>query len=257
MIARGKSISHIVPSIRYACKEEAVILDKNIVSDTAKGVSEEFKLFQDLNSRCERNTLSFVISPSISDGKRLDTSDLIDINNRFLSCMGLEQHQYIAFTHTDKPHKHIHLYVNRIDPSGKAYNDQFIGNRCAQAAEGIAKDLGLQTAKESQLAKKLEHSSHHSELSKIKNLSDHVLSDRSIDTLDKFSSRFNKLGQPYDLHVSPYHNQSGSFQGFRFFSGTAKFKASDVDRRLSKQNLSRTLYRRFSQQQEQGLSMDF
>lgn len=29
----------------------------------------------------------------------------------------------------DKDHKHIHLYVNRIDFKGVSYNDSFIGKR--------------------------------------------------------------------------------------------------------------------------------
>ena len=37
--------------------------------------------------------------------------------------MNLGERQAIAFVHQDKEHKHIHLYVNRIDFNGKAYND--------------------------------------------------------------------------------------------------------------------------------------
>jgi hypothetical protein len=72
MIAKGKSISHLSASITYALRrEQAVILDKNIVSQTPSEVAKEFKLFQQLNQRCERNSLSFVLSPTIEDGKNL------------------------------------------------------------------------------------------------------------------------------------------------------------------------------------------
>jgi hypothetical protein len=37
------------------------------------------------------------------------------ITRDFVKGMNLEEHQYIAYTHHDKDHQHIHLYVNRIN----------------------------------------------------------------------------------------------------------------------------------------------
>src|SRR5690242_6781856 len=108
MIAKGKSISHLSASIQYALRrEEAVILDKNIAFETPHGVSREFKLFQDLNQRCERNNLSFVLSPTMEDGRKLSLEQLETINKSFLDKMQLQDHQYIAFVHQNTEHKHI------------------------------------------------------------------------------------------------------------------------------------------------------
>ena len=62
--------------------------------------------------------------------------------------MKLINHQSIAFVHEDKKHKHIHLYVNRIDFNGNAYNDSFIGKKTQKIAEIVALKLGLKTVKE-------------------------------------------------------------------------------------------------------------
>jgi hypothetical protein len=238
MIAKGKSISHLSASIQYALRrEEAVILDKNIVSETPHQVAKEFKLFQQLNQRCERNSFSFVLSPTINDGKKLSSEQLETINKAFLEKMNLQDHQYIAFVHKNTAHKHIHLYVNRIDYTGKAYDDQFISNRSAHVAEGIAKDMGLKTAKEVQQGRSKERHVEHPEMEYIKELAKATLAQQGVNSVSKFVNSFNQAGFEAGLRAEAYNNKNGSFQGLRFYAGEHRFKASQIDRSLSKQNI--------------------
>lgn len=251
MIAIGKSISHISASISYAQKKEkGVLLDKNIVSDTAYGVAKEFKLFQDMNSRCGRNALSFVISPTIADGRQLSHANLQSINHSFLDKMGLKNHQYISFVHSNKAHKHIHLYVNRISNSGEAYKDNYISNRSSRAAETISYEMGLTLAKDVQHAKTRDKLIQHSAIQNVKELAKSVLKDHSIHSVDAFSKSFNKEGAPFHMRTEAYHNKQGDFQGLRFYitqSGKEeRFKASEIDRSLSKQNFMSILDKRKS-----------
>ena len=242
MIAKGKSIRHLGASINYAIsKEEAVVLDKNIVAETPKEVAQEFQAFQERNHRCERNSLSFVISPTVQDGKEMNEDHLRSINASFLSKMGLEQHQYIAFVHKNTTHKHIHLYVNRIDYQGKAYNDQFISNRCAHVAEGIAKDRGLETAKEAKRARLMEKRISSPELSEVQKLAHHTLKQKEISSVDRFVDAFNRAGDERGFRAEAYRSKSGAFSGLRFYVGDKKFKASEVDRSLAKQQLEKRL----------------
>jgi len=242
MIAKGKSISHLSASIQYALRhEQAVILDKNIASEIPSQVAKEFKLFQQLNERCLRNSLSFVISPTIQDGKNLSLEQLENINKSFLEKMQLQDHQYIAFVHKNTPHKHIHLYVNRIDYTGKAYNDRFVSNRSAHVAETIAKDMGLETAKEVQQLRQKQRQVEHPEMEHIKHLAKATLAQREVNSVSKFVSLFNETGSEAGLHAEAYNNKNGTFQGLRFYAGELKFKASEIDRALSKQNLENTL----------------
>ncbi|MHB9147334.1 MAG: relaxase/mobilization nuclease domain-containing protein [Candidatus Amoebophilus sp.] len=242
MIGKGKSISHLSASIQYALRrEQAVILDKNIVSESPSEVAKEFKLFQQLNDRCARNSLSFVLSPTIEDGRKLSHEQLENINKSFLERMNLNNHQYIAFVHTNTMHKHIHLYVNRIDYSGKAYNDQFISNRAAHTSETIAKDMGLQTARDIQQAKYQQRQVEHPEIERIKELAKATLMQREARSVASFISLFNEAGAESGLRAEAYNNKNGNFQGLRFYSGEHKFKASQIDRSLSKQNIEHTI----------------
>ena len=97
MIARGKSIRHLSASINYALsREQATVLDKNIVAETPQDVAKEFKTFQDSTQRCERNSFAFVMSPTVKDGKNLSEEQLRYINTEFLKKMKLDQHQYMS-----------------------------------------------------------------------------------------------------------------------------------------------------------------
>ena len=132
MIGKGKSISHTGASMSYGWNQEKdaeVVFKQELFGENPKEITREFKSVQGLNVNCDKNTLSFVLSPTISDGQKLNKKELGQICKEFIEQMKLGDRQAVAFVHQDKAHKHIHLYVNRIDFQGKAYNDGFIGKR--------------------------------------------------------------------------------------------------------------------------------
>ena len=154
MIAKGKSISHLGVALNYVLnKPKSYILDKNIVGNKGRAIVQEFKRFQQLNARCERNSLAFVLSPTVADGKRLGKEGFKQLNAAFLKTMGLAAHQYIAIVHRDKAHQHVHLFVNRVDYEGSTYSDRFVSNRASRAGAEIAQAMGLQTAQAVQMQK--------------------------------------------------------------------------------------------------------
>ena len=156
MIGKGKSISHTKASMAYGWNQEKdaeIVLKELLYGDSPAEITQEFKMLQDQNYHCTKNTLSFVISPTIEDGKQLNKDKLQEITKRFMDEMKLGERQAIAFVHQDKDHKHIHLYVNRIDFQGVAYNDSFIGKQSQMAAERVAESMGLTTVKQVQFEK--------------------------------------------------------------------------------------------------------
>src|SRR5690606_8390858 len=118
-------------------------------------ITKEFRFIQEQNQNCQKNTLSFVLSPTIEDGRSLRQKELREICERFMKEMNLGERQAIAFVHQNKDHKHIHLYVNRIDFNGKAYNDSFIGKRSQLSAEKVAGEMYLTTVKQVQVEKEI------------------------------------------------------------------------------------------------------
>ena len=229
MIGKGKSIAHTGASMEYGWNQEKgadVVFSQHVAGNDAKQITEEFKLVQEQNVRCQKNTLSFVLSPTREDGRNLTAEKLKEMTQRFIKEMQLRERQAIAFVHRDKAHTHIHLYVNRIGFDGKAYNDSFIGKRSQLAAENVAKEMGLTTAKEVQLEKELDSIKVRLE---IKNVHQRVMENDRPKTLDSYI----KAMKERNIEVIPSINKANRLQGFRFQYKGQNFKASEVHRTMS------------------------
>lgn len=230
MIGKGKAISHTKESISYGWNQEKdaeIVLKQNLAGETPKEITDEFKTIQSMNDNCEKNTFSFVISPTIEDGKNLNSEKLNKITDEFLKDLKLENHQAIAFVHNDKSHKHIHLYVNRIDFNGKAYNDSFIGKRSQKTAEQVAEKLQLQTIKQVR-EQKLENTKDIKKYIKAK----HELAFKVFhpEKYQDYVKQMDKNG----IKVKPVINKkSKKLQGFRYQFNRANLKGSEVHRSMS------------------------
>lgn len=229
MIGMGKSIAHTGAFMAYGWnneKDAEVVLSQYVAGDNAKEVTEEFKIAQEMNARCKKNTLSFVLSPTVEDGKKLDNEKLREMTQRFLKEMQLKERQAIAFVHRDKEHTHVHLYVNRIDFEGKAYNDSFIGKRSQLAAENVAKEMGLTTVKEIQMEQQLQSVALRNE---IRRIHERTLANEQLKTLDTYI----KAMKAQNVAVVPSINKGNRLQGFRFEYKGQSFKGSEVHRSMS------------------------
>lgn len=155
MIGKAKSISHVSNAINYVKnKKGAIEINRhNVAGETGREIAKEFRVFQNLNTRCERNSFSIVLSLTIFDGEKLSNKDFVRLTDDFLSRMNLKENQYLSFLHSDKNHKHLHIFVNRIDFNGKAYKDNYISKKAQRIAESIARDWKFTTTKEIQQQK--------------------------------------------------------------------------------------------------------
>lgn len=237
MIGKGKSISHTMASMSYGWNQEKdaeIVLKEFLHGDTPKEITQEFKMLQDQNYHCTKNTLSFVISPTIEDGNRLDKEDLQAITKRFMHEMKLGERQAIAFVHQDKDHKHIHLYVNRIDFRGIAYNDSFIGKRSQQAAEKVAEHMGLTTVKQIQFEKEFNLKEIRTEIKRRHDLTMKQFQPKSFDD-------YVKAMQVNGVKVIPTINNQNKLQGFRFEFDGHYLKGSEVHRNMSLGNIGKQM----------------
>jgi len=237
MIGKGKAISHTRASMQYGWNQEKdaeVVFSQNLVGDTPNEVTMEFRLTQELNYNCDKNTLSFVLSPTIEDGKDLQKKELSKICQEFMKEMQLKDRQAIAFVHQDKAHKHIHLYVNRIDFNGKAYNDSFIGKRSQQAAEKVAEKMQLTTVKQVQWEKENNLSSIRSE---IKRRHDLTMMQFKPHTFQDYIKAMETNG----VKVIPSINKANKLQGFRFEFDKYNLKGSEIHRSMTGGNIGKSL----------------
>lgn len=237
MIGKGKSISHTKASMSYGWNQEKnaeVVLKDFLHGDSPSEITQEFKMLQDQNYHCTKNTLSFVISPTIEDGKKLDKSKLQDITKQFILEMKLGERQAIAFVHQDKEHKHIHLYVNRIDFRGVAYNDSFIGKRSQLAAEKVAERMGLTTVKQVQFEKEFNLKDIRTEIKRRHDLTMKQFKPKSFDA-------YIKAMETNGVKVIPTINKQNNLQGFRFEFDGHNLKGSEVHRNMSIGNIGKQM----------------
>ena len=225
----GKSISHTGASMGYGWNEEKdakVVYREYLAGDDPKEITREFKIIQSQNHRCEKNTLSFVLSPTIEDGQELKEKELKEITERFIKEMKLQERQAIAFVHQNTSHRHIHLYVNRIDFDGKAYKDSYIGKRSQQAAEKVAQQMGMTTVREVQQEKLNEVKIVREE---IKQIHEKVITEMMPRDFDQYI----KYMKQNDVNVIPSIGKANQLRGFRFEYQGENLKGSDVHRSMS------------------------
>lgn len=207
-------------------KDAKVVYREHLSGDSPKEITQEFKIIQSQNHRCKKNTLSFVLSPTIEDGRELKDKQLTEITERFIREMKLQERQAIAFVHRDKNHLHIHLYVNRIGFDSKAYKDSYIGKRSQQAAEKVAEQMGLTTVKEVQWEK----------LNEVKNVRVEIKQTHEkviTEMKPKDFSQYIKYMKQKDVQVIPSINKSNRLQGFRFEYKGHNLKGSEIHRSMS------------------------
>tara|TARA_R110000868_G_scaffold14218_2_gene66166 strand:+ start:1779 stop:2648 length:870 start_codon:yes stop_codon:yes gene_type:complete len=229
MIGLGKSISHTGASMGYGWdqeKEAEEVYRQHLSGENPKEITQEFKIIQSQNHKCKKNTLSFVLSPTIEDGRELKARELKEITERFVKEMRLEERQAIAFVHRNKSHLHIHLYVNRINFEGKAYKDNFIGKRSQLAAENVARQLGMTTVREVQQQKLEKVRDIRAE---IRQIHEKVMTEMRPKDFDQYL-KYMKQG---DVEVLPSINKQNQLQGFRFEYNGESLKGSHVHRSLS------------------------
>lgn len=237
MIALAKSISHTEASLGYGWKQEKEaipLLRRHITGENPKEIASEFRFVQKLNTNCTKNTISFVISPTISDGQKLTDKGLKLITHTFLDRMNLLNHQAVAFCHKDKKHKHIHLYVNRISFNGEAYNDSFIGFKSQKKSKEIAMDLGLQTVEEVRRIKEKNSKEQRKYILKIHQT---ILNKGDVKDYKLYAQRLLER----DIELVPKKDKSGILKGFRYKYENIDLKASEVHRSMSFVNLKKAL----------------
>jgi hypothetical protein len=208
-------------------------LTRNGLSGTTpKELHDDMNIIQKQNSRCNNNTISIVISPTVDDGKKLSDKELKAITEAFLTELDLDpkRQQYLAFIHTEKDHKHIHVLLNRVQENGKLIQDNFIGKRAQHAAHRVALKYGMTSAREL----KYENESKRSALNKdIKQR----IKTAHLDVLKQNPRNLNEYKRLLllkSIELIPTINKQGQTQGYRFldFATGTNLKASEVDRNL-------------------------
>ncbi len=236
MIGKGKAISHTSASIAYGWDQEKnaeIVFKQHLVGENPNEITKEFELVQAQNYHCKNNTFSFVISPTIEDGRKLKNKDLNTICKKFMNELHLKERQAIAFVHRDKI-THIHLYINRIDFKGVAFNDRLIGVRSQRAAEAVAEKMQLKTVRQVQFEKEFNLKELRQEVQRRHNL---TLKQFKPKSFEQYIDAMARNG----VKVIPSINKANKLQGFRFEYNGQNLKGSEIHRTMTGSNIGKEI----------------
>ena len=243
MIGKAKSCIGGTALANYVMKDTKgyELLRNNLSGVTPTEILQEMKIIQNLNQKAQYKTLSLVLSPEKIEGKKLTNKELQEMTLDFLKELKIDtkNQQYLAFVHTEKEHKHIHIICNRVKDNGTLVSDNFIGKKAQWAAHRIAKEKGLISAKERMIEnlKNIEQGKDNNRAIKNRILEKHNL---VMETNPKSMEEYRRKMYDFGVKVIPTINRQGLIQGYRFLdleSGN-NFKASEIHRKLGLNVLS-------------------
>ena len=242
MIGKAKSCVGGFSLFNYVIDDDKGIelLRNNLCGETPIELFREMQIIQSLNQKATNKLISMVLSPHVEDGENLSKKQLQNLTKEFLRELEInpENSQFIAFFHTEKRHRHIHILFNRVDEDGKLFKDHHIGKLAQWAAHRVAEKNKLISAKQIRIdrikkADQIQSSS--------KNLRKEIyqkhLNVMAIKpkTMEKYLSEMMRRG----VEFIPAINKQGDLQGFRIrdLENQTEMKASEVHRNMGLKNL--------------------
>lgn len=254
MIGLGKATLGSSQAIDYVLNDKEngpaeELLRNGLSGEDGTEILQELRDIQSENTRCRNNTYSFVLSP---DSKRSFTSDELRVlTKEHLHNLGLDKHQYIAAIHRSTDQPHVHIICNRIGMDGKAHSDKYIGLKCQQSAEGIAKKHHLTLAKErSHELTILENNRNLSLKSHIK--TSFYASAKDSTSITQLQTRLQEKG----ILMKMEYNKQGKIKGMSFECRGVELNASQVDRSLRPTSLHEIIPKeQFSSRQQKEVSI--
>ena len=216
------------------------ILRNNLCGETPIELFQEMKILQNLNQNATNKLISMVLSPHVDDGEKLSKKQLQNLTKEFLKELEIDtnQAQFIAFMHTEKRHRHIHILLNRVDEKGKLLKDHHIGKKAQWSAYRVAEKNELVSAKQMRIEKIRASESFEFD---SKNLRKEMFRKHlnvmatKPNTMEKYLSEMLKK----EMKFIPTINKQGDLQGFRVrdMESQTEMKASDVHRNMGLKNL--------------------
>jgi hypothetical protein len=150
-------------------KSELLLLH-NVVSLDPLGIALEMQQ-EAAGSRCKRPVWHSSLSwkPEENPSK----AQMIEAANRYCTKMGADpkDHQIAVYQHYDKPHKHIHVYINRVPTDGsKALETSHNYARNVRVCKEITQELGFAKVEKLQEGKLRHVAESQTEAQKVVNL---------------------------------------------------------------------------------------
>jgi hypothetical protein len=128
-------------------KEQGRLIDTNMEGSGPRELAKEFGEIRKLRPNLGKAVLH--VSLSAAPGEHLTDAQWIEIGQRYLHGMGLDENQYLITRHNDTEHEHIHLLVNRVRFDGEVASDSHDYRRHEVLMRAIERDYALQAVRPS------------------------------------------------------------------------------------------------------------
>jgi Relaxase/Mobilisation nuclease domain len=104
-----------------AVKDRAKVLTYNLCFGDKLELIKQFNEVRNLNPKLSKPVMHVTLS--LAPGEQLDKGKLCSMVEDCAKELGFDKNQFIAVTHNDTSHQHLHIVVNRVGFDGKTLSD--------------------------------------------------------------------------------------------------------------------------------------
>ena len=109
------------PATKSISINRAELISFNLCFGDKKELIEQFNDVRFLNPKLSKPVMHVIVS--LSPGEKPDNATLLAMVEDSAKELGFEKNQFIAVTHNDTDHLHLHIVVNRVGFDGKTLSD--------------------------------------------------------------------------------------------------------------------------------------
>lgn len=120
----------------------AWVLAQNLPTDDPMLAADYMAATAELSRRCANACAHISINWRADEAPSPEIMQ--DIARRTLTMAGLAEHQALVMGHGDKPHRHLHMMINRVHPvTGRAWSESYSKRRFDRIMKQLAEDYGF------------------------------------------------------------------------------------------------------------------
>ena len=135
-----RSTQEFSARIIYVCEKAEVIRVVNLAGDWRDAVW-QMQITADLNRRIRSAVYHCVLA--WAEGETPSNAEMIDAACRVVYELGGQAHQFVVAVHRDRPHPHVHIVLNRVNPvNGQVLSLSHDFARLEKACRRIESEMG-------------------------------------------------------------------------------------------------------------------
>jgi hypothetical protein len=246
MIAKTSIGSSFIGAINYGAghsldgkeiegKSELLLLH-NVVSLDPLGIALEMQQ-EAASSRCKRPVWHSSLNWKPEENPTQE--QMIEAANRYCTKMGADpkDHQIAVYQHHDKPHKHIHIYINRVPTDGsKALETSHNYARNVRICKEITQELGFAKVEKMEEGKLRNVAGNQKEAQKVVNLAIKEALKQKCKSPEELERRLKEkgIGCKFTVDEGKIKYSSYSFQGVPIKGQDVGFTAKQLQSKFDR-----------------------